>query len=503
MLRGLRSVRTKLTFWYSFVLLTTLVAFGIISYEYSREQLIGGLDLSLKNEVRWVKNFLEPNESKVKPSRRFASRKRTAPRPARPPAATDSTASGTAVPTAAADSEAQADADDEIWNQIYEHAVLNPKKTLIEVTNKWGAIVFRSFSVGDDSLGIGDVPINTIKIQTLRNDKGMDLRVAATVTDNLEIYVAYPLSELREALENLFSIFLILIPVALAVSVGGGWFLANKSLKPVDEITRAAREITAQHLDRQIPERSVDDEMGRLISTFNGMIARLRHSFEQIRQFSADASHELRTPLTIMRGEVELALRNPKDPEEYRRVLASNLEEIVRMSTIIDNLLTLSKADLGSKETIFEEEVGLKQLIAELYDDTEMIALKKQITMTLERNEDLTVLGDRLRLRQLFLNLIDNAIKYTPECGAIKLSCEKINGFARVRVSDNGYGIPREDQKRIFDRFYRVDKGRSREMGGSGLGLSIAKWVAEVHKGRIEVESEVNKGSTFSVYLPL
>ncbi len=501
MLHGLKSVRAKLTFWYSFVLLTTLVGFGIIAYEYSREQLISSLDLSLKNEVRWVKNFLEPKESKVKPSKRYASR-RKAPRPA--PAAVPADTSALAANTAAAaDSEAQSDADDEIWNQIYEHAVLNPKKTLIEVTNKWGAIVFRSFSVGDDSLGIGDVPHNTIKIQTLRNDKGMDLRVAATVTDNLEIYVAYPLSELREALENLFSIFLILIPVALGVSFGGGWFLANKSLRPVDEITRTAREITAQNLDRQIPEPGVNDEMGRLISTFNGMIVRLRNSFDQIRQFSADASHELRTPLTIMRGEVELALRNPKHPEEYRRVLASNLEEIVRMSTIIDNLLTLSKADLGRQEMLVREEVGLKQLIAELYDDTEMIAEKKQISMRVEKNDDLTIVGDRLRLRQLFLNLIDNAIKYTPECGTVVISSQKVNGEARVRVTDNGIGIPPEAQRRIFDRFYRVDQARSREMGGSGLGLSIAKWVADMHKGRIEVESEVNKGTTFSVFLPL
>src|SRR5207249_2284258 len=166
---------------------------------------------------------------------------------------------------------------------------------------------------------------------------------------------------------------------------------------------------------RQIPERAVNDEIGRLTSTFNGMIMRLRHSFAQIRQFSADASHELRTPLTIMRGEVELALRYPKEPEEYRRVLVSNLEEIVRLSTIVEDLLTLSRADISQPQVLMEERVNLHDLVGELYQDCEYIAEKKQISIELARNDELVVMGDRIRLRQLFMNLIDNAIKYTPE----------------------------------------------------------------------------------------
>ncbi len=490
MLHGLKSVRARLTFWYSFILLTTLCGFGLIAYEYSREHLIDSLDLSLSNEVKWIQNFISQKPTKVRPSRKFT------PRKAIPQVGAQDTAA------LRLDKE-MGDSDEEVWNQIYEHALLNPKKTLIEVTTKWGAIAFRSFTATDESLKIGDVPLNTIRIQTIRNVKGVDLRVAATVTNDLEVYVAYPLSELREALDNLFSIFLILIPVALAVSVGGGWFLANKSLRPVDEITRTARQITVQDLDRQIPERPVDDEIGRLISTFNGMIVRLRHSIDQIRQFSADASHELRTPLTIMRGEVEIALRSSKRPEEYRRVLVSNLEEITRLSAIIDNLATLSKADLSQKDALVKERLDLGDLIAELFEDSEIIAQKKQVSIRLVNNEHLTIIGDRVRLRQLFLNLVDNAIKYTPERGKVTISSCRKNGFARVSVTDTGIGIPREEQGRIFDRVYRVDKGRSRDLGGSGLGLSISKWIAELHKGRIEVESEVNKGSTFSVYLPL
>jgi len=215
-----------------------------------------------------------------------------------------------------------------------------------------------------------------------------------------------------------------------------------------------------------------------------------------------DASHELRTPLTIMRGEVELALRSTKDPEEYRRVLVSNLEELVRLSSIVESLMTMSKADF-SQEDVQYEEVHLKDLIAELYEDGMIIALKKHIGVELRKNEDVVIVGDRLRLHQLLLNLLDNAIKYTPEYGHVYVASERQNGFVKVEVRDTGVGIPRNELKKVFDRFYRVDKARSREMGGSGLGLAIAKWIVELHRGHIEVESEPGKGSTFTVYLPL
>ncbi len=490
MLGVLKSIRTKLTLWYAFILLSTLVAFGVIAYAYSIERLSENLDRSLRNEVKWVKSFLEPKASKVKPSKKFTPKK---PAPVEP--------APEEIQASEDDTELN-DADDEIWNQIYEHALLNPKKTLIDVTDKKGSIIFRSYSVGGESLMVANVPLDTLKIFTVPNGKGNDLRVAATATKNLHIYVAYPLAELGDVLDNLFSIFLVLIPIALAVSVGGGWFLANKSLKPVDQVTQTARQITANNLDRHIPRREVDDEIGRLISTFNDMIVRLRDSFEQIKQFSTDASHELRTPLTIMRGEVELALRSPKEGEEYRRVLASNLEEILRLSSIIENLLTLSRGDADPHHLKLEE-IHLNEILSELYQDGEFLGSKKEVSIELGCNDHVSIMGDQLRLRQLFLNLLDNAIKYTPEHGRVWLSLERQNGSAKVTVRDNGIGISKDDQSKIFDRFYRVDKARSRELGGNGLGLSIAKWIAELHRGHIEVESEVGKGSTFTVYLPI
>jgi heavy metal sensor kinase len=484
----LRSIRAKLTLWYSFVVLTTLGAFGIVSYVYTSEQLSENLDRSLSNEVKWVNNFIKPKASKVKPSKKFTSKKKPPP-VEEPPADVDTL-------------DEFGDADDEIWTQIYEHALINPKKTMIEVVDTSGAIIFRSFTVGEESLMIGDVPSGTVTITTVRSSAGEDLRVAATSGDRLRIYVAYPLAELKEVLENLFAIFLVLIPIALAVSVAGGWLLAYKSLRPVDLVTRTARRITAENLDQRIPSREIDDEIGRLVSTLNDMIARLHTSFGKIKQFTVDASHELRTPLTIVRGEIELALRQQKAADEYRRVLASIHEEVVRLSAIIDNLLLLSRADLGQDDVRFED-VDLQALVQELYEDGETLAAGKEISLAMLRTEPVTLKGDKIRLRQLFLNLVDNAIKYTPERGSVSLALDRENGMARVAVSDTGIGIAPEEQQRIFDRFYRVDKGRSRDMGGSGLGLSIAKWIAELHHGRIDVASVPHRGTTFTVYLPL
>lgn len=486
----MKSIRTRLTLWYSLLLLTTLVAFGLISYTYSRRQLTDSLDISLSNEVKWVKGFIEPKGEKVKPSRKFTLKKKTPSR-------------NELKEIAEGDTLAMSEADEDIWNQIYQHALLNPKKTLIEVTDKKGAVIFRSFTVGGDSLPVGEAPLNTIQTATVRSERGEDLRVASTSTKRNKIYVAYPLAEVRELLDNLFSIYLILIPIVLAISVAGGWLFAYSSLRPVDNIIRTVQKITAHNLDQKIPGHYVNDEIGRLVSTFNGMIVRLRQSFDQVRQFSLDSSHELRTPLTILRGEIELALRKPKDNEEYRRVLASILEEVIRLSAIIENLFMLSKADSGQDEIHFKDEIHLDELMAEIYEDSEMLALKKNISVKYSPGVKLSISGDRVRLRQLMLNLVDNAIKYTHENGHVYLSLDKDGNFARITVRDTGIGIPAEDHARIFDRFYRVDKARSRELGGSGLGLSIAKWVAEIHKGRIEVESETGTGSIFSVYLPL
>ncbi len=486
-----QSIRTKLTVWYTLLVLSTLVAFGLAAYYYTRNQLSGNLDISLKNEVRWVKDFISPQASKVKPSKQSIDallRKKSSQFPQQ--------IIGPILPDP---HEGEAD---EIWNHIFKHSLVSAKKTFIQVEDKRGVVIYRNYSLGLDSLIAPDEIAYDTTIVTTTWLNGEQLRAAVYRDKNFTILVAYSLNELGDVLENLFSILLYLIPIAVALSILGGLYLAHKALAPVHDVTTRARKITAENLDQTIPPREVDDEIGRLVNTMNDMIHRLHNSFAQTRQFSSDASHELRTPLTIIRGEIELALRNEKTPEEYRTILSSTLEEILRLKSIIDNLLTLGKADYGVYDMKLEE-VHLDSLIKDLYDDSEMLAETKHIKVELKKTEPVTIVGDKGRLRQLFLNIVDNAIKYTPDGGHVAISVERHNGSALVEVEDSGIGIPKQDLDKIFDRFYRVDKARSREMGGTGLGLSIAKWIVELHRGTISVESEMNKGSKFTVRLPI
>ncbi len=318
------------------------------------------------------------------------------------------------------------------------------------------------------------------------------------------IQVASSLEDVEEALNTLFIILIIAVPSALMIASLGGQFLASKALKPVDRITQTAREITSQNLNKRIDPPKVKDEISRLIETFNEMISRLDQSFRQVKQFTADASHELKTPLTILKGEVEVALRKERSLEDYEQVLKSNLEEINRMSQIVEDLLLLSKAEMGEIK-LNQEQINLTEILNGVVSQMSILAQSKKIKIeTSNHSKDIHMIGDGLRIRELFLNLIENGIKYTELGGAIHITLEK-DGEANAKIifSDTGIGISKEDQAKIFDRFFRVDKARSREAGGSGLGLSICKWIVEAHKGEISVESELGKGSTFIVKLPL
>jgi len=336
---------------------------------------------------------------------------------------------------------------------------------------------------------------------TIQDDERRELRLAVTQNDYVKIFVAYPLDELNEVLDGIFYDFRLLTPLALIISVIGGWFLAYSSLKPVDTITRTARKITAQNLNERLPAHQVDDELGRLTATFNDMIGRLQESFAQIQRFSAEASHELRTPLTVMRGEIEVALRKKRLPGETKRLLTSLHDELIRLSSIVESLMILIKSESGRLAFQFGD-VDLDTMIKEISEDARVLATKKKIKVDLEAVEPVRIRGDAARLRQLFLNLVENAVKYTPPRGRIMLSVEQANGGARVSVQDTGIGIPRRDQMKIFDRFYRVKQENLDDTSGSGLGLAIAKWIAEAHRGTIEVKSEPRKGSTFTVLLP-
>ncbi|MDT8440680.1 MAG: heavy metal sensor histidine kinase [Desulfuromonadales bacterium] len=309
---------------------------------------------------------------------------------------------------------------------------------------------------------------------------------------------------MHDTVENLRTIYLLVGPFAIFWLCLGCWFLADRLLAPVMEITEAAQKITADKLGQRLPLPGKRDEMAQMATVLNQMLERLENSFRRIRQFSGDASHELRTPLTILRGETEVTLRWAKTPEEFRDMLRSNMEEIDRMERIIESLLTLAKSEIG-EVTLEIKPLSLSDLLQELYLQGKILAEPKQITVALELqvSEEVRLRGDELRLRQLFLNLISNGIKYTPEGGSVTIALARQADFAVIDIRDSGFGIAADELPRIFDRFYRVDKARNRMDGGSGLGLAIVKWIVEAHGGQIEVASEPDVGSTFSVKLPL
>ena len=382
-------------------------------------------------------------------------------------------------------------------------------------------ILDESGRVGDRSTNLRDVQI-PISVQTLKAaSKGAitfetvrvmgkyPLRVVTIpISENGKmagiVQVGSSLEGVEDALHQLLLILLIAVPAALLVASAGGLFLANKALRPVDAITQIARRIGSGDLSQRIRIKRANDELGRLASTFNEMIAKLEKSFRQVKRFTADASHELKTPLTILRGEVEVGLKKKRGLKEYQRILASNLEEISRMSRIVEDLLTLSRADMGEL-TMEREEIELSTLAREVWEDLQMMAKKKRVQLKFMDDGFTRVEGDPLFLRQLILNITENGLKYTPAGGevALKVKGDRDQGVVRLFVSDTGVGIPQKDLKRVFDRFFRVDTARSRETGGTGLGLSICQWIAHAHEGQIAVESTVGKGSTFTVTLPM
>lgn len=316
------------------------------------------------------------------------------------------------------------------------------------------------------------------------------------------VQVGTSLQPVEETLHRLLLILLVTVPAALLVALAGGWFLAGRALRPVETITSAAQRIAAGDLTQRLSVPRSSDEVGQLAATFNDMIARLEASFRQVRQFTTDASHELRTPLTVLKGETELALRRPRSAEDYKLVLESGLEEIDRMTRIVDELLFLSRADLGEvkMETI---PVRLDALAEDIQRQATLLGQEQDVQVTLGTVTPATVQGDELRLRELLLNLVDNAIKYSRSSGKVEISLVSEGNTARLSVLDHGIGIPPEAQARIFDRFYRADNARAHAKKGTGLGLSICKWIAEAHHGRIEVQSTVGEGSQFTVVLPL
>ncbi|HOP24976.1 MAG TPA: ATP-binding protein [Defluviitoga sp.] len=324
---------------------------------------------------------------------------------------------------------------------------------------------------------------------------------AINIDENpLIIVVGRFIDEINTVLSRLKKI-LIFIGIFVIVLAGiGGFILANKSFKPVSKIIDTAQRIEENNLNERIEVQS-EDELGRLASTLNQMISRLERAFEQQKQFTADVSHDLRTPLSIIQAETSLTLKRDRTTEEYKNSLQLIQDEVLYMSSIIDKLLFLARSDSKSQYYNFTT-IDLKDLLEELIQKLKPLFHAKKLELHYELQEDLTVRGDKEKLKEAFLNILDNALKYT-KIGKVTILLQKSDDKAVVSILDTGPGIPEKDLSFIFDRFYRVDKARSNSEQSTGLGLAIVKEIIEVHNGQIEVTSKEGEGTTFYIILPL
>jgi heavy metal sensor kinase len=289
---------------------------------------------------------------------------------------------------------------------------------------------------------------------------------------------------------------------AVVLAVVGGWWLTRKSLAPIMSLTHAAEKVTERNLHERLPRTGNGDELDRLTEVFNAMTARLDGSFQRIREFTLHASHELKTPLTVMHGELETALREEKLAAAPRERLLSQLDEVQRLSKIVDGLTLLTKADAGQVQ-LAREQVRLDELVRDTFADAQILAEPRGVSVELTACEELIVQGDRHRLRQLLLNFADNAIKYNAPGGRVTMNLRRADSAAEFIITNTGPGIAPEMLPRVFDRFFRGDSAHSNGVDGCGLGLSIAQWIVAAHGGSIRIASEPAKSTIITVRLPL
>jgi len=327
-------------------------------------------------------------------------------------------------------------------------------------------------------------------------------RVHSLEGRRLLIRLAHSEEPLYARLNELLLASLLVLPAVLLAAWIAGYGLARRALQPIEKMALHAQQITAERLDARLPNDDADDELGQLARVFNDTLARLEQAFEQLRRFTSDASHELRTPLAMIRSVGEVGLQKDGTRIEYRDIIGSMLEEVNRLTSLIDNLLTISRADSGHLQlhrtpapvmAVAREAAGLFEILME----------EKSQRLVLEGDETAQVDADQVFLRQALVNILHNAVKYSPEKATIAMRVRGDGSRVVVEIQDRGPGIPAEDQQKVFDRFYRVDKARWRESGGAGLGLSIAKWAVEAHGGSIGLQSEDNQGCTFWISLPI
>jgi heavy metal sensor kinase len=378
----------------------------------------------------------------------------------------------------------------------------------VEVLSPEGSILYRNERLGDRILGAAPFVSEGVGGYSVRSERladGTRVRVVSRL-HSLEgrpilIRLGHTEEPLWSRLDEMLLGSIFVLPVVLALAGFAGYGLVRRALGPIEQMARRAKEITPQRLHDRLPNDDTDDELGQLARVFNETLARLEQAFEQLRRFTSDASHELRTPLAAIRSVGEVGLQKDGTRSEYRDIIGSMLEEVNRLTSLVDNLLTISRADAGSLQLELVQ-IPVMQLAREAAALFEVLVEEKALTLVLSGDGSATIRGDRLFLRQAFMNVLHNAVKYSPVGGTIQVRVQRSGDEVAVEIEDNGPGVPPEDRTKIFDRFYRVDKARWRESGGAGLGLAITKWVVEAHRGEISLEGGSRQGCLFRVKLP-
>jgi heavy metal sensor kinase len=457
----LNSVRIRLTLWYAGVLALSLIAFVLLVYYAAANVFYERQDESLRSTAETVASaYIQELEEE--------------------------------------DSVAKA-------NEVVLAELVFPNR-YVEVTDPAGHVVAWSGNLTGHVLAIPPQTVNDARTRSISFTVVNQLRVAvvplSAKKDLGYAAVAEPLGVIDEGLRRLRRDFFAGVPLILLLASVGGYVLARKSLSPISLMDQQTRRIKADSLSSRLDVKNKRDELGGLATTINDLLVRLENSFKQQQRFVADASHELRTPLAVLRGETEVALAQPRRIDEYKASLNLIKDEAEQLSRIVEDLFILARQPFDAP-AIMRERVSLDKVVGECARAAQVLAARKDLKLTVNASKPLSLIGDDELLQRMILNLLDNAVKYTPAGGEVSLDLAAHNGDARITVRDTGIGIPEKDQPHIFDRFYRVDKARSRAMGGAGLGLSIAHWIAEAHGGTISVESQTGRGSAFTVELPI
>jgi heavy metal sensor kinase len=385
--------------------------------------------------------------------------------------------------------------------------VLGPGGDLFQVCDETGQWLYRSVALENANVTIALPDALTVpRFETQQIDRHVLRFYSERLVVNGKSYsvqVAALMNESLEALDRFRLILLFAAPLLLIAASVGGYWLSGRALRPFDEISRAAQRIGIGNLTDRLPVPRTGDQLQRLSETLNATFARLETSVSRMQQFTADASHELRAPVSLIRTTAEVTLQRDRPASEYREALHEILEESERTSQVVDSLMLLARTDSG-KEALDLVHVDARDVVKGAIEQGEKLARTRHLIFVVDLQEDsLPIRADADALRRAILILIDNAVKYTPEGGRITVGLHRKDGCAVASVTDTGIGIAPEDLPHIFDRFWRADKARSREGGGAGLGLSIAKWIVDTHGGSIVVESETGKGSTFSILIAL